>query len=48
AAGQWPPRSDVAVAAWRNLDDQPGVESLLRLLAQLDERINKGIHAARG
>ncbi|HFF5943547.1 MULTISPECIES: YqcC family protein [Stenotrophomonas] len=48
AAGQWPPRSDVAVAAWRNLDGQPGVESLLRLLAQLDERINKGIHAARG
>ena len=48
AAGQWPPRSDVAVAAWRNLDGQPGAESLLRLLAQLDERINKGIHAARG
>ncbi|MCR1805005.1 YqcC family protein [Stenotrophomonas geniculata] len=48
AAGQWPPRSDVAVAASRNLDGQPGVEPLLRLLAQLDELINKGIHAARG
>jgi len=36
------------VAAWRNLDGQPGVESLLRLLAQLDERINQGIHAGRG
>lgn len=40
ADGQWPPRSDVAVAAYRNLDGQPGVESLLRLLAQLDELIN--------
>ena len=48
ADGQWPPRSDVAVAAYRNLDGQPGVESLLRLLAQLDERINQGIHAGRG
>ncbi|MBA0266546.1 hypothetical protein D7T58_20365 [Stenotrophomonas maltophilia] len=48
ADGQWPPRSDVAVAAYRNLDGQPGVESLLRLLAQLDELINQGIHAGRG
>ncbi|RRU70130.1 MULTISPECIES: YqcC family protein [Stenotrophomonas maltophilia group] len=48
ADGQWPPHSNVAVAAYRNLDGQPGVEPLLRLLAQLDERINKGIHAARG
>ncbi|MCI1145707.1 YqcC family protein [Stenotrophomonas maltophilia] len=48
ADGQWPPRSDVAVAAYRNLDGQPGVESLLRLLAQLDELINQGVHAGRG
>lgn len=48
ADAQWPPRSNVAVAAYRNLDGQPGVEPLLRLLAQLDERINQGIHAGRG
>lgn len=48
ADGQWPPRSNVAAAAYRNLDGQPGVEPLLRLLAQLDELINKGIHAVRG
>ncbi len=48
ADGQWPPRSDVAVAAYRNLDGQPGVESLLRLLAQLDGLINQGVHAGRG
>jgi uncharacterized protein YqcC (DUF446 family) len=40
AGGQWPPRSQVAVAAYRNLDGQPGVEPLLRLLSQLDELIN--------
>nr|WP_258015520.1 YqcC family protein [Stenotrophomonas maltophilia] len=40
ADGQWPPRSDVAVAAYRNLGGQPGVEPLLRLLSQLDELIN--------
>ncbi len=40
ADGQRPPRSDVAVAAYRNLDGQPGVESLLRLLSRLDELIN--------
>jgi len=48
AEGQWPSRSQVAAAACRNLDGQPGVEPLLRLLAQLDELINKGIHAGRG
>ncbi|CAH0160333.1 MULTISPECIES: YqcC family protein [Stenotrophomonas] len=48
ADGQWPPRSNVAAAAYRNLDGQPDVEPLLRLLAQLDELINKGIHAVRG
>ncbi|WP_448141365.1 YqcC family protein [Stenotrophomonas sepilia] len=46
ADGQWPPRSDVAVAAYRNLDGQPGVESLLHLLSQLDELINR--RAGRG
>ena len=41
ADGQWPSRSDVAVAAYRNLDGQPGVEPLLHLLSQLDELINR-------
>ena len=48
AGGQWPSRSDVAVAACRNLNGQPGVEPLLHLLSQLDALINKGIHALRG
>ena len=42
ADGQWPPRSDVAVAAWRNLEGQPGVEPLLQLLTRLDATINTG------
>ncbi|ASR43189.1 hypothetical protein BEN78_07130 [Xanthomonas citri pv. mangiferaeindicae] len=40
ASGQWPPRSDVAVAAYRNLDGQPDTQPLLRLLSQLDALIN--------
>nr|WP_255492606.1 YqcC family protein [Luteimonas sp. RC10] len=40
ADGQWPTRSDVAVAAYRNLDGQPDAQPLLRLLSQLDELIN--------
>ncbi|HDS0950967.1 TPA: YqcC family protein [Stenotrophomonas maltophilia] len=43
ADGQWPPRSDVAVAAWRNLEGQPGVEPLLQLLSRLDATINTGV-----
>ncbi|MBK0053292.1 YqcC family protein [Stenotrophomonas sp. S39] len=42
ADGRWPPRSDVAVAALRNLDGQPGVEPLLQLLTRLDATINTG------
>ncbi len=43
ADGHWPPRSDVAVAAWRNLEGQPGVEPLLHLLSRLDATINTGV-----
>lgn len=41
-SGRWPPRSEVAVAASRNLDGQPGTGPLLRLLARLDDDINNG------
>ena len=47
ADGRWPSRSDVAVAARRNLDGQPGVEPLLRLLSQLDQLINKSAGGSR-
>jgi uncharacterized protein YqcC (DUF446 family) len=40
--GRWPTSSHVAVAAWRNLDGLPEAEPLLRLLARLDDDINKG------
>lgn len=40
--GQWPPQSQVAVAARRNLDGQDECEPLLQLLAQLDHDINTG------
>lgn len=39
---QWPPHSQVAVAARRNLDGQAECEPLLHLLAQLDHDINTG------
>ncbi len=41
-SGQWPPRSQVAVAAVRNLDGVPQTETLLRLLTELDNDINAG------
>lgn len=46
--GQWPPQSQVAVAARRNLDGQDECEPLLQLLAQLDHDINTGGAPARG
>ncbi len=41
-SGQWPSRSQVAVAAMRNLDGVPETGTLLRLLAELDNDINAG------
>lgn len=45
--GQWPPQSQVAVAARRNLDGQDECEPLLQLLSQLDHDINTGGAPAR-
>jgi len=45
--GEWPPQSQVAVAARRNLDGQDECEPLLQLLAQLDHDINTGGAPAR-
>lgn len=45
--GQWPPQSQVSVAAVRNLDGQDECQPLLYLLAQLDHDINTGGAPAR-
>jgi uncharacterized protein YqcC (DUF446 family) len=37
---RWPPSSQVALAAMRNFDGQPGYAPLLELLGQLDADIN--------
>jgi uncharacterized protein YqcC (DUF446 family) len=46
--GQWPPQSQVVVAARRNLDGRDDCEPLLHLLAELDHDITTGGAPARG